>query len=113
MPEREEVFIEDKKKLLDDIKISLGSYAAERIKIGHTTSGVGGDFRNAYSTAHDMVWRVGMGKSGLIGDFHAITSNYISEETKARLDSDVQDILNTCLKEVDELLKKEEAIIER
>ncbi len=113
VPEKEETFIEDKKKLLDDIKISLGSYAAERIKIGHTTSGVGGDFRSAYSTAHDMVWRVGMGKSGLIGDFHAITSNYISEETKARLDGDVQDILNTCLKEVEELLKKEEAIIER
>ncbi len=113
VPEREEVFIEDKKKLLDDIKISLGSYAAERIKIGHTTSGVGGDFRSAFSIAHDMVWRVGMGKSGLIGDFHAITSNYISEETKARLDGDVQDILNTCLKEVEELLKKEEAIIER
>ncbi len=113
VPEREETFIEDKKKLLDDIKISLGSYAAERIKIGHTTSGVGGDFRSAFSTAHDMVWRVGMGKSGLIGDFHAISNNYISEETKARLDKDVQDILNTCLKEVEELLKKEEAIIER
>jgi len=113
VPEREETFIEDKKKLLDDIKISLGSYAAERIKIGYTTSGVGGDFRSAFSTAHDMVWRVGMGKSGLIGDFHAISNNYISEETKARLDNDVQDILNTCLKEVEELLKKEEAIIER
>ena len=113
VPEKEEIFIEDKKKLLDDIRISLGSFAAEKIKIGHTTAGVGADFRNAFSIAHNMVWRIGMGKSGSIGDFHAVDSRFISEETKARLDNDVQEILNSCLKEVEELLKKEEAIIER
>jgi len=61
-----------------------------------------------------------MGKSGLIGNFDAIYSNsyshatgLISEETKARLDKDVQEILQTCLKEVEELLKKEEPLLER
>ena len=33
--------------------------------------------------------------------------------TKERLDNDVQDILNTCLKEVRELLQKEELLLER
>lgn len=113
VPEKEETFIHDKNKLLNRIKISLGSYAAEKIKLGSTTEGVGGDFHTASSTAHDMAWRMGMGKSGLIGDFHATQSQYLSEETKARLDRDVQEILQTCLKEVEELLKKEEPLLER
>ena len=120
IPEREDIFIEDQKSLLTDIKISLGSYAAEKIKLGFTTAGVGGDFANALYIAHNMVWRVGMGKSGLIGDFHALDSYrrfggtpLISEETKARLDKDVQEIMQTCLKEAEELLKKEEALLDR
>ena len=118
--EREETFIEDQNDLLNSIKISLGSYAAEKIKLGHTTSGVAGDFANALHVAHTMVWRVGMGKSGLIGDFHALDrfnpmggTIHISEETKARLDRDVQDIMQTCLEAVTELLKNEQPLLER
>jgi cell division protease FtsH len=120
VPEREETFIEDQKQLLNEIKISLGSYAAEKIKFGITTAGVGADFSNALYTAHNMVWRMGMGKSGLIGDFHALDfyrrtggNPLISEEMKTRLDNDTQDIMQTCLKEVTELLKKEEPLLDR
>ncbi len=120
IPEREEIFIKDQKQLLNEIKIDLGSYAAERIKLGFTTAGVGGDFSSALYIAHHMVWRIGMGKSGLIGDFHALDFyeqlegvSFISEETKARLDNDVQEIMQTCLKEVTELLKKEEPLLDR
>ena len=120
VPEKEETLIEDQMQLLNEIKISIGSYAAEKIKLGFTTSGVGSDFANALYTAHNMVWRMGMGKSGLIGDFHALdfyrrmgSTPLISEESKARLDNDVQDIMQTCLKEVTELLKKEEPLLDR
>ncbi|MDO8748614.1 MAG: AAA family ATPase [Candidatus Omnitrophota bacterium] len=113
VPEREEFLIENQNQLLDQIKISLGSYAAEKLKLGFSTAGVSGDFNTAFSTAHNMVWRFGMGKTGLIGDFHAVDNKYISEETKARLDIDVQDIMQTCLKEVEELLKKEDVLLER
>ncbi|MDD5166034.1 MAG: AAA family ATPase [Candidatus Omnitrophica bacterium] len=120
VPEREEKFIEDQNELLNEIRISLGSYAAEKIKFGFTTSGVGGDFANALYTAHNMVWRLGMGKSGIIGDFHALDFYrrvggvpLISEEMKARLDNDVQSIMQNCLKEVTELLRKEEPLLER
>lgn len=119
-PEREEIFIRDKNKLLGKIKISLGSYAAERIKIGMTTAGVDNDFEQALYIAHNMVWRWGMGKSGLIGNFHILddlyyykASSFTSEETKSRLDNDVQDILQSCLKEVEEVLRKEEGLLER
>ncbi len=121
VPEREETFIEDQKQLLNEIKIALGSYAAEKIKLGHTTSGVAGDFANALYTAHNMVWRMGMGHSGLIGDFHSLDfykrtggiATPISEETKSCLDRDIQEILHSCLKEVTELLKKEEPLLDR
>ena len=120
VPEREDIFIEDQSQLLNEIRICLGAYAAERLKLGITTSGVGGDFANALYIAHNMVWRVGMGKSGIIGNFHALDyyqriggATQISEEMKVKLDNDVQDILQTCLKEVTELLKKEEPILDR
>jgi cell division protease FtsH len=120
VPEKEETFIEDQKQLLNEIKISLGSYAAEKIKYGFTTAGVGGDFAHTLYTAHNMVWRMGMGKSGLIGDFHALDfyrriggTPLMAEETKTQLDRDVQDIMQTCLKEVTELLKKEKPLLDR
>ncbi|MDI6758303.1 MAG: AAA family ATPase [Candidatus Omnitrophota bacterium] len=115
-PEKEEVFIKDQKALLNNIKISLGSYAAEKIKFGCTTVGVDMDFQNALGIAHNMAWRWGMGKSGLIGNFHALIRRgfqqpLIAEETKARLDQDIQEILQGCLKEVEELLTKESALL--
>jgi cell division protease FtsH len=118
-PEKEEAFIKDQQELLADIKISLGSYAAEKIKFGFTTAGVDADFQHALSIAHHMVWRWGMGKSGLIGNFYALIPSrgmqplLMSEESKAKLDSDVQDILNTCLIEVRELLSKESALLDK
>ncbi|HTZ11481.1 MAG TPA: AAA family ATPase [Candidatus Margulisiibacteriota bacterium] len=120
VPEREDIFLEDQRQLLTEIKISLGSYAAEKIKFGFTTSGVGGDFANALYIAHNMVWRMGMGKSGIIGDFHALdfyrrmgSSVLMSEDMKVKLDHDTQEVMQNCLKEVQELLKKEEALLER
>ncbi len=120
VPEREEILVEDQRQLLNEIRISLGSYASEKIKLGFTTSGVGGDFANALYIAHNMVWRMGMGKSGIIGDFHALDFYrrtggvpLISEEMKTRLDNDVQEIMQSCLKEVRDLLQKEEPLLER
>jgi cell division protease FtsH len=117
-PEREEIFIRDQSKLLGEIKTSLGSYAAEKLKLGITTAGVDMDFQQALYIAHNMAWRWGMGKSGMIGNFHVLDPFtqgplYVSEETKARLDNDVQEIMQTCLKEVQELLQKEEPLLER
>jgi len=112
-PEREEIFIRDKNKLLSQIKTCLGSYAAEKLKLGQTTAGVDMDFQEALYIAHNMVWRWGMGKSGIIGNFHVLDNAYMSEEVKTHLDHDTQEILRACLKEVTELLQKEESLLER
>src|SRR6185295_1918320 len=67
----EELHSANKEHLLANIKVSLASYAAEKIKFGSTSSGVGGsagsDFHTATQIAHAMAWSLGMGKSGMIG----------------------------------------------
>ncbi len=118
---KEEVHISDKERLIAEIKTLLGSYVAERLKFGKTSSGVDEDFRKAYQIAHNMVWRWGMGFSGLIGNFEAQTINsewyprginFLSERMKDKLDEDVQKILKECLKEVEDLLAKEKELLE-
>ncbi len=116
---REEVYINDRDRLLAQIKTSLGSYVAENLKFGKTSSGVEEDFRYATSIAYNMVWRWGMGSSGVIGNFSLDGSGFynqslmlpLSEKTKQTLDEDVQKIINTCLKEVEGLLTQEEELL--
>ncbi|MCK5179277.1 MAG: hypothetical protein KAR32_07075 [Candidatus Omnitrophica bacterium] len=110
----------NKEHLLASIKVSVASYVAEALKFGTTSSGVGGgrgsDFDTAMRIAKAMVWQYGMGKSGLIGDFTAITNAHgdplISEKTKEALDNDVQDILQSCTKEVKEILCEQKDLFE-
>ena len=119
VPEREEVFIQNQEQMRTSIKISLGSYAAEKIQYGFTTEGVYGDFSSAMHHAHKMVWICGMGKSGYIGNMSYVGQKtlsgepLLSEETRARLDHDVQDILQSCLREVTELLTREKPLLDR
>ncbi len=109
----EEWFSQDRESLSADIKSYLAGYAAEKIKYGTTTSGVSSDFRGAMLIAHNMVWRLGMGPSGLVGDYTSIPENEISSDTKRVLNQDADKILKQCLQEVEELLKKENVLFER
>ena len=127
MPQpREEIHVRTREQYLGDIKVSLGSYAAEKLKLKTTTSGVSQDFTNAMWFVHHMVWQWGMGKSGLVGNysllehmpessgvFKAGSSSYISEKVKEQLNQEVQDILQECLKEVEDLLRREGALLDR
>ncbi len=119
---QEELYTNTKEDLLADIKRTVAAYVAERIKFGSTSSGVGGgpgsDFDTAMRVAHSMVWRLGMGKSGIVGDFHALKRSYdadilnISEKTREILDQDVQDILQTCIRDVETILVEKRDLLE-
>ena len=109
----EEWFTQDRERLLADIKSYLAGYAAEKIKYGTTTSGVSSDFRGAMLIAHNMVWRLGMGPSGLVGDYTAIPENELSGDTKRVLNQDTDKVMKLCLQDVEELLKKENVLLER
>ncbi|MCB9756956.1 MAG: AAA family ATPase [Candidatus Omnitrophica bacterium] len=116
----EELHSSNREHLLANIKVSVASFVAEQMKFNSTSSGVGGgrgsDFDTAMRIAHAMVWQYGMGKSGLLGDFHAISTQQelplVSEKTKEILDHDVQDILQSCIKEVREILTAKNEILE-
>ncbi len=119
---QEELYSSTKEDLLADIKRSIAAYVAERIKFGSSSAGVGGgpgsDFYSAMRIAHSMVWRLGMGKSGFVGDFHAMEGRgdgniiNISEKTKETLDADVQDILQSCIRDVEGVLNTNRELLE-
>lgn len=115
----EESYSQNREYLLAQIKISVASYAAEELVFGSTTSGVGGsygsDFHTALDIARRMAWSYGMGKSGLVGEFQyqsRLGHKLISDKTKEILDDDVQDILQTCLKEVRVILTEKRELLE-
>ncbi|MFA4842263.1 MAG: AAA family ATPase, partial [Candidatus Omnitrophota bacterium] len=121
---REEMHKFNREYFLANIKVCLGSYVAEKLKFNTTTSGVEVDFHMALSTAYDMAWRWGMGTSGLMGNFKALEENYgrqtwgsrtsfLSEETRQKLNEDVQKIMHGALKEVEELLTKERPLLDK
>ena len=110
----------NREHLLSKIKMMMAGYVAEKITLGTTGSGVGGgpgsDFYHAMTIASRMVWSLGMGPSGLVGDFDALKDNNgrhnISEKTKEVLDNDVQNILQLCLKGTTEILTQHKDVLE-
>ena len=110
---REELYTSDTERLLANIKVSFGGYTAEKIRFGNTSDGVVADFKNATQIAHTMVWKLGMNSLGLVGDLTAIPPEQLSEELKSKLNQDVQNILSSAQKEVEELLQQERHILDR
>lgn len=118
---KEELHTQSKESLVTDIEVSLAGYMAEKIRYGTTSSGVSQDFKNAMAIAHSMVWSLGMGTSSFVGDytiygsdrFAGINVFQLSESTKEKLNKETQDIMHKCLKDVEEILKKEWNIVER
>jgi cell division protease FtsH len=127
MPQpREEIHVHTKEQYLGDIKVNLGAFVAERLKLNVTTSGVSQDFSNAMWIAHHMVWEWGMGKSGLVGNYSLLETmrtdygvfrgekvSFVSEKIKEQLNNEVQEILQEALKEVEDLLQKESGLLDR
>jgi cell division protease FtsH len=109
----EEIYAADRDTLLAHIRTALGGYAAEKIKYGLTTEGVRVDFSKATVLAHDMVWRLGMGKAGYIGDFTAIPQHERSGDISNALNHEAQDILKEQYAAVDALLKENWPVVER
>jgi len=110
---REEWITSNKERLLANIKVALGGFVAEKIKFGTTSDGVSSDFKSAMLLAHNMVWRLGMGDEGFLGDYTVIPENQISDDVKANLNLQAQKIIQRCAKEIEDLLIKERDLLER
>jgi len=110
---REELYSHNKEKFLADVKVSLAGYVAEKLKCGSTSEGVSSDFKNAMRIAHLMVWQLGMSEKGYLGDYTVIPDGQISDKIKEELDQETQKIFQKCIKDVEDLLKKEDILLER
>jgi cell division protease FtsH len=110
---REEYILKDSASLYADMLVSLGGYTAEKIKYGVTTEGVGSDFSHAMMRAHYMVWMIGMGESGLVGNYSSLPAGALSDHMKDRLMNDTNALLSKALKEADSILRAEWRIVER
>lgn len=110
---REEWHCSDRNKILTDIKVALAGYCSEKLQYGVTTNGVSSDFKAAMYYAHMMVWMIGMSDDEYVGDFSAIPKDQLSEEWKKKLNDQTNTLLQSCLKEVDELLKTNKNILDR
>ncbi len=110
---REELFTSNKERILANIKVAISGYAAEKIRFGTTSDGVAMDFQRAMHQAHNMVWKYGMGENGFLGDYTIIPESQISESVKEKLNNETNRIFHNCLKDVEELLKREWQIVDR
>jgi cell division protease FtsH len=120
---RHEYYSENREKLLADIQVSLAGYVAEKLKCKATTSGVSADFRHAIWDAHHMVWSLGMGSNGFVGDYELLigswafrrgaTGDHLSDRVKEKLNEETHRILQTCITEVEALLRQEDVLLER
>jgi cell division protease FtsH len=109
---KEELQIEYREKLLSDIMVSLAGYVAEKIKYNTTTTGVSVDFRHAMTTANNMVWKVGMGNGGFVGDFSVIPREEMSQSLKEKLNNETISIINLCYAKIEEFLKTNWAAVD-
>ncbi|MDD4956966.1 MAG: AAA family ATPase [Candidatus Omnitrophica bacterium] len=119
-PEREELHSKSKEQLMEDIMISLGGYAAEKLKFNTSTTGVSSDFSKATRIAHAMIWQLGMGASGYIGDYSMLQTvsgesefNPLSETVKTILNNDTNALIKECLEEVTKTLTDKKEVLDR
>lgn len=120
--DKEDRFTKTKEDYLVDIEISLGSFVSETMHLGTTTAGVRQDLRSAGSTARSMVRLWGMG-GRVFNTFEAWDNNDDevgnyryegpSNESKRELEVETQNVLDQCMKNVQELLSKHKEQLER
>jgi len=120
---REELKLMNRERMLANVKVSLAGYVAEKLKCGSTSDGVGSDFRHAMAIVQEMVWNLGMGTNGFVGNYDMLTgswafrsgssSDHLSEAFKEQLNIEMQQLLKQCLQDAEALLRKEDALLER
>jgi cell division protease FtsH len=122
IPPKKEIIHETKTRLLERITSMLGGRAAEELIFKEVTTGAANDFNQATAIAREMVTEYGMSELGplsLGGDID-ITNwqkyydrENISQETLAKIDRAISEILNRCYSDAQQILKKNKAKLDR
>ena len=115
LPGKDEMF-NTKKKMIQDIMVSLGGRIAEEITFDDITTGASQDIKVATATAHAMVTKYGFSKElGLvnydddnevfIGRDFGHKQGY-SEKIASQIDEEVKNIINKCYEDAKEIIIK-------
>ena len=124
LPEKDEMF-NSKEKMLENIKVAFGGRIAEEITFGDITTGASQDIKQATEIARSIVTKYGM--SDTLGpiDYSSSDSDEVfigrdwgqakpySEETAAKIDAEVHEIMNRCYKEAKELVVAHKDVLEK
>lgn len=119
LPEKDENII-SMKKLIANIRVSLGGRAAEEVVLGDISTGASNDIEQATRTAKGMIQRYGMSKNlGLVQYGTSRDSEYLgyhygndadySEETAKMIDHEIREMIQNEYKEALEIIKKNRA----
>lgn len=102
-------------EMLEQIVSLLGGRVAEALMLSDISTGASNDLQRATSIAREMVTKYGMSANlgpitfdsdgqVFIGRDYGQTKSY-SEESAARIDREVQEILNSCYRQCEDILK--------
>ncbi|CAO5677068.1 MAG: ATP-dependent zinc metalloprotease FtsH [Holosporales bacterium] len=110
LPENDDVS-ESKKKILSDIKITMGGRVAEEIIFGeeNVTTGAYSDIKSATRRARGMIRMVGLNSNLGFQNFEEDSytgKRPYSEHTAMQIDKEVKDLLDACYIETKEMLSK-------
>ncbi|WP_092329909.1 ATP-dependent zinc metalloprotease FtsH [Butyrivibrio sp. YAB3001] len=121
LPEKDEMFI-TKKRMLEDIMVSLGGRIAEEIIFGDITTGASSDIKKATQEARNMVTKYGMsGNIGVINydeneedvfiGYDISHSKKHSEFMAGEIDKEVKIIIDKCYAKAKEIILQYEDIL--
>ena len=113
--------LQSKKEFLDDIAVSLGGYVVEQMLYDDLTTGPSSDLQVATAVARDMVTKYGMSEKlgpwaleGIGGKQFGpgVDKNGYSEEVSAKIDSEVNRIMNEAKERVEKIVKEHRKVLD-
>ena len=113
MPEEDKTELRTKDELMAKIAVSMGGRAAEEVVMNTMTNGASQDIQEATNIARNMVAMFGMSDEFGMMALASRRSQYLdggygmdcAQDTAARMDVAVKEILDKCYKEAVEILK--------
>ena len=113
MPEEDKTELRTRDELLAKIAVSMGGRAAEEVVLGTMTNGAAQDIQDATSVARNMVAMFGMSDEFGMMALASRRNQYLdggygmdcAQDTAARMDQAVKDILDQCYQQAVEVIK--------
>ena len=113
MPEEDKTELRTKDELMAKITVSMGGRAAEEVVMNTMTNGASQDIQDATSVARNMVAMFGMSEEFGMMALASRRNQYLdggygmdcAQDTAARMDQAVKEILDKCYKEAVEIIR--------